>query len=77
MGKAAEPPAATPLLPGLLTDRCERGAGAGRAERGGDMSAARPGAGPRAVSGASRLEPVEKVVTQFLSWGGSALVSRP
>lgn len=38
-------------------------------ERGGDRSAARPGAGPRAVSGASRLEPVEKVVTQSAAWG--------
>jgi hypothetical protein len=30
---------------------------------------ARPGGGPRAVSGASRLEPVEKVVTQSVVWG--------
>jgi hypothetical protein len=29
---------------------------------------ARPGAGPRAGSGASRLEPVETVVTQSVAW---------
>jgi hypothetical protein len=34
---------------------------------------ARPGAGPRAVSGASRLEPVEKVVTQSAPVPGQSL----
>ena len=34
---------------------------------------ARPGDGPRAVSGANRLEPVEKVVTQSVAWGLSGL----
>lgn len=71
---AVEPtlPATTDLLWHQVTDCCERGVGTGRAGTGRRLER-RPGRGPglRAVSGASRLESTEKVVTHTRAPRGS------